>query len=122
MMHGAEYGRLGAAPVERRSRDDKIWATASLALDIDQEPDAAPLWIGVVSFDRVADDLLRHGKGDLLSVSGRVQLNRWNDRRTGEARRQLQIVAGSLISARTVRSSGGRRRDSRPLEPAGGAA
>lgn len=121
MMLSAVYGRLGADPIERRTRDDKTWATASLALDIDQEPDAAPLWIGIVAFGRVADDLLRHAKGDLISVAGRVQLNRWNDRRTGERREQLQIVADSLISARTVRPSAGRRREGSRLEPAGGA-
>ncbi|MEY9831020.1 single-stranded DNA-binding protein [Sinorhizobium fredii] len=64
MMHGCIYGRLGGDPVERRTRDDNVWATGSLAVNIDQEQDAPPLWIGIVAFGRLADDLLRHRKGD----------------------------------------------------------
>jgi single-strand DNA-binding protein len=62
-------------------------------------------WVGVVAFGRCAEDLLRHDKGELVSVSGRVQVNRWAGS-DGEEREQLQVVADSIVSARTVRPAG----------------
>ncbi len=83
---------------------------ASVAVSIGEHDDS-PLWVGIVAFGRVADDLLRHAKGDLISASGRVQRNSWTTQ-AGEKREQLQIVANSVISSRTVRpSSGGRRQE-----------
>lgn len=113
MMQASAYGRLGGDPRRIETRTEKTMAVGSLAVDVHDgrgEADAAPLWLGIVAFGRVADDLLRHVKGDLLSVSGRLQRNVWTDRKTGEVREQLQVVADALVSARTVRPGGGRKR------------
>jgi single-strand DNA-binding protein len=110
MMHASAYGRLGQDPTERESQAGKKWVTVSLAVDIAMDADQPPFWLRVVAFGKVAEMLLRHGKGDLLSVSGRAQINRWTDRQSGQAREQIQIVADSLVSARTVRPSGGKRK------------
>ncbi len=64
--------------------------------------------MGIVGFGRVAESLLKHKRGDMLSAAGRVQLNTWATD-GGEQRRQFQIVADSVISARTVRPGGGRK-------------
>jgi single-strand DNA-binding protein len=109
MMQASVYGRLGGDPTERVSQAGKTWVTASLALDIDDQ-DGPPFWLRVVAFGKVAETLCRHGKGDLLSVSGQIQVNRWIDRQSGEKREQLEIVADAVISARTVRPSGGKKR------------
>ena len=45
-------------------------------------------------------ELLRHAKGDPLSVTGRLQANTWTSRE-GEERRQLQIVADAIVRAAT---------------------
>lgn len=37
----------------------------------------ATYWLGVVAFGKQADDLARHRKGDMVSVSGSLQLNQW---------------------------------------------
>ena len=46
---------------------------ASLAVTIESresgETGEGTLWLDVVSFGRVADDLARHAKGDLVSVA-----------------------------------------------------
>lgn len=102
----AAYGRLGADPVQRQSQNGKEWATASIAVAIAEDEDRPPLWFGIVAFGRMAETLCRHSKGDLVSVSGRLQLNRWQDR-DGNGREQLQIVADALVSTRTVRPGGG---------------
>lgn len=104
----AAYGRLGGDPVERTAQSGKTWATASLA--VNGGDDKPTLWVSVVAFDRAAQDLCRHAKGDHVSVSGRLQLNKWNDHE-GKEREQLQVVVDALVSARSVRPAGGRRHD-----------
>lgn len=108
MMQASAYGRLGQDPRSITTKSGKPMAVASIAVAIDDSSDAPPLWIGIIAFGNVADDLLRHGKGDLLSASGRVQRTTWTTQ-AGEKREQLQIVADAIVSARTVRPSGGKR-------------
>ncbi len=107
-MQAAAYGRLGQDPRSINTKSGKPMVTASIATSIGEQDDP-PLWIGVVAFGRVAEDLERHSKGDLISVSGRVQMSRWTSS-AGEKREQMQIVADSVVSSRTVRPSGGRPR------------
>jgi single-strand DNA-binding protein len=105
----AIYGRLGRDPEQRTSQAGNPWATATLAVNLAEDDDAPPVWFGVTAFGKVAEILCKHSKGDLISVSGRLKLNRWRGQ-DGEEREQLQIVADSIVSARSVRPSGGRRR------------
>ncbi len=100
--HLALYGRLGRDPHAIETRTGKPMAAANIAVEIGRSGEGEPLWLGILAFGHVAEDLLRHRKGDLLSAFGRVQRHTWttND---GEAREQLQIIAESVISARTVR-------------------
>lgn len=102
----AIYGRLGADPVERQGQSGKTFTTASLAVQLGDGDDAT--WFSLIAFGRTGEQLARHAKGDLVSAAGRLQLNRWTGR-DGEARERLQVVADSLISARTVRPGGGRK-------------
>lgn len=103
------YGRLGQAPRAIETRSGKAMAVASLAVAVGDDADAPPLWLGLVAFDRVAEDLLRHDKGELLSASGRLQRRNWTAQ-DGTEHEQLQIVVDVIVSARTVRPSGGRKR------------
>lgn len=107
--HIAAYGRLGADPVQRQSQAGKPWATASLAVQIGEGDDAPPQWFQLVAFGRVAETLAGHAKGDLVSVAGKLQLNRWQDR-DGKDHERLQILADAVLSARSVRP-GGRKRE-----------
>lgn len=104
----AAYGRLGADPRAVETRSGKPMTVATLAVDLG-EADGPPLWLGIVAFGRLADELQRHHKGDLVSVSGRLQVRHWTDT-AGTAREQLQVVADALVSARTVRPGGRKRR------------
>ena len=111
----AVYGRLGSDPHEHATRTGKPMATASLAVSVpDRSRDAdegaeETLWLNVVAFGRVAESLAGHSKGDPVSVSGRLQFSRYQAR-DGADREQWQIVADALVSARTVRPRGGRRK------------
>ena len=86
-------------------------AVSSVAIDVsrgDEEQEQPALWVGIVCFGRVADSLLKHKQGDLISASGRVQMNRWKGQ-DGTDHEQLQVIADSLLSARAIRPGGGRR-------------
>lgn len=108
--HVALYGRLGEEPKEIATSSGAPMAAASLAVAIEEHgvEDPPPLWVGVLAFGRLAEELLRHHKGDLLSVAGRLRRKRWTDRE-GREREQLELLADALVSARTVRPAGGRR-------------
>ena len=111
----AVYGRLGSDPREHVTSKGGAMATASLAVDVPDRSQGAEggatetLWLRVTAFGRVADDLLLCAKGDPVSASGRLQFSRYQAR-DGETREQWAIVADALVSARTVRPRGGRRK------------
>lgn len=105
----ALYGRCGSDPVLRKSAGGTDWATVNIAVQLDEAEGAASTWIGVRAFGRGAEALAKHAKGDLISVSGRLQLSRWRGQ-DGKDHEQFQLVADTVISARTVRAGGGRRK------------
>ena len=109
----AAYGRLGRDPRPVDTSSGKAMTVASVAVTVESresgETGEGTLWLDVVSFGRVADDLARHAKGDLVSVAGRMQLSRFTSSTSGEVRESWQVVADALVSARTVRPKGGRR-------------
>lgn len=109
MIQAAAYGRLGDEPRSFDTKTGTRMVTAALAVNVDDPENSAPIWFRIITFGRVAEELLRHGKGDLVSVCGRVRRNSWKDR-DGNARERLEVIADAVISTRTVRPSGGRRK------------
>jgi single-strand DNA-binding protein len=108
-FQAAVHGRLGGDPRQIQTKTDTVMAVCSLAVSVDTRGEEQETeWLSVLAFGRVAEALLRHRKGDMLSAAGRVQLNTW-DADGGEQRRQFQIVADSVISSRTVGPGGGRK-------------
>ena len=101
----AAWGRLGSDPRSLETKTGTPMTTASLAVEVDDTGE--PEWLGIVTFNRQAEELARHGKGETVSVSGRLQRRTYTTR-SGEERQQLQVVADSLVSARSVRP--GKRR------------
>jgi single-strand DNA-binding protein len=100
----AAWGRLGGDPKAIDTKSGKPMTVANLAADVgDEEPE----WLGLVAFGNQAEALAKHGKGECISVAGRVQRRKWSDN-AGAEHQQLQVVADSVISARTVRPGGGK--------------
>lgn len=69
-----------------------------------------PVWLGeqqlsVLAFGRQADALAKHHKGELVSVAGNMQVSQWTGQ-NGETRQGWQVIADSVISARTARPGG----------------
>ena len=69
------------------------------------EDGQATFWLGVIAFGKQADALAKHQKGDLVSVAGNMQLNQWTGQ-DGGTQQGYQVLADSVISARTVRPGG----------------
>ena len=112
----AAYGRLGNDPRAIETKSGKPMTVATLAVDVG-EADAPPLWLGVVAFGRLADELLRHRKGDMLSASGRLQVRQYTGS-DGAQREQWQVVADAMVSARTVRPGARKARPADDAAPA----
>jgi len=107
MMQASLHGRLGRDPTNINTKSGTAMTTAPVAVTLDNET----LWVRVIGFAKVADALARHVKGEMISASGRVQLSKWTDQTTGQTRENLELIADTVISARTVRPSGGRKRE-----------
>ena len=119
-MQASVHGRLGKDPRSIQTQSGTAMTTAPIAVTIPaSKADAEPttLWFNVVAFGKLAELLLRHQSGETLNVAGTVQVSRWADQ-NGEAREQLQIIADSIISARTTRPSVGKKKQQSPQKAA----
>lgn len=102
------YGRLVADPNTRTTGKGTNMAMARLAVSLPcnaAEDGQATFWLGVLAFGKQADALARHVKGDLVSVVGNMQLNQWTGQ-DGGTQQGYQVIADSVLSARTVRPGG----------------
>ncbi|EFB8890527.1 single-stranded DNA-binding protein, partial [Escherichia coli] len=80
-------------------------ATASMAVPLpcsQADDGTATMWLSVLAFGRQADALAKHRKGELVSVAGNMQISQWTGQ-SGETRQGWQVIADSVISARTAR-------------------
>ncbi|MGA3767665.1 single-stranded DNA-binding protein, partial [Escherichia coli] len=83
-------------------------ATASMAVPLpcsQADDGTATMWLSVLAFGRQADALAKHQKGELVSVAGNMQVSQWTGQ-NGETRQGWQVIADSVISARTARPGG----------------
>ena len=104
------YGRLVADPQTRTTNSGISMTMGRLAVALPchaAEGGEVTFWLGVVAFGKQADALAGHVKGDLVSVAGAMQVNQWTGK-DGGTQQGYQVVADSVISARTARPGGKR--------------
>ncbi|HDG1668293.1 TPA: single-stranded DNA-binding protein [Kluyvera ascorbata] len=102
------YGRLVADPQTRTTGKGTNMAIGRLAVALPcnaADNGEATFWLGVIAFGKQADALAKHRKGDLVSVAGNMQVNQWTGQ-DGGIQTGYQVIADSVISARTVRPGG----------------
>ena len=118
MMQVSLYGRLGKDPQQIQTKTGTPMAAASVAVDVGQRDQEATVWVRVVCFNKLADQLAKHAKADPIAASGRLELSRWTGD-DGAERESWQLIADAIVSARTVRpgSTRGQKRD-QPTGPA----
>ena len=73
------------------------------------DADEETQWFNLISFGRAAETLARHQKGDLLAAMGPLYRSQFTGR-DGTEREGWSLTVESIVSARTVRPSGGRKR------------
>ena len=108
MNYCSLYGRLANDVRQIQMKiPDTAMVVCSIAVDIDSRDKQETERFGLVCFGGHAKSLVRHAKGEPLSVSGRLQLN--IDQNEQDVRvRQLRVVVDSLIGARSARPGGKR--------------
>ncbi|EKB3333048.1 single-stranded DNA-binding protein [Salmonella enterica subsp. enterica serovar Chandans] len=104
----AAYGRIAADIQTKTTSNGNNMAFTRMAVSLPcrtAENGEAVMWLDVMAFGKQADALAKHTKGDLVSVSGQLQINQWTGQ-DGGTHSGYAMVADSVISARTVRPGG----------------
>lgn len=105
----AGHGRLSSKPQPRNTKSGISMAAAFMYLaDTAQDENADDLNVSLVAFNKVADQLLKLDKGELLSVSGDLKINEWQ---TNEGtQRKVQIVVQDIVSNKVTRPGGRKKK------------
>lgn len=94
------YGLLVADPQTRTMNSGTSMTIGRLAVALPchaAEGGEVTFWLGVVAFSKQADALAGHVKGDLVSVSGTMQINQWTGK-DGSTQQGYQVVADIPVS------------------------
>lgn len=108
MIRASVYGRLGADPVERKTKNGDVMATANLAVQAGRDHDQTQ-WFNLIAFGKTGEALMRHAKGDLLGAMGPLYKSRYTS--NGEEREGWSLTCESIVSAQTVRPGGGKKKN-----------
>ncbi|HIC0120595.1 TPA: single-stranded DNA-binding protein [Escherichia coli] len=117
----AAYGRLVDDPQVKQTSKGTPMTLARMAVSVpchNADDGQATLWLAVTAFGKQADALAKHHKGNLLSVAGNMQISQWTGQ-NGETRQGWQVIADSVISARTAHPVGNRRKTTEQQQNAG---
>lgn len=104
----AVHGRLVADVQVKTTSNDNQMAITRLAVSVPcrtAESGESTLWLEMLAFGKQSDALAKHRKGDMVSVSGVLQVNQWAAQ-GGDIKQRWQVIADSVISARTARPGG----------------
>lgn len=128
-------GRIAFPPESRTTAGGKTMVTTKIPVAEKYNGKEKTLWVKVVAFGAVAEQVMQFQKGDKVKVRGRVSLNEWTNK-NGEKRVDLECMVWEMVTAneqfapRAARESAPRsepQRQERPRqeeqrrpEPAGG--
>ena len=103
-MHATIYGRAAFDARQHLTKAGKPMTTLRLAVDVSNRdaPEQETLWIDALAFGRVADDLARVGKGQMVSAMGKVVRGQYTSKE-GEIRESWSLLTDAVITARTGR-------------------
>lgn len=107
----AAHGRLVSDVQSKNTTNGNSMALARMAVSLPchgANDGQSTFWLAVTAFGKQADFLAKHVKGDLISVSGSMNISQWTGQ-DGQVNTAYQVLADSVISAKTVRSGGSRR-------------
>ena len=110
MIYASIHGRLGTDPAVSTTKNDKPMTRVSVAVDVTpyNADDPESLWVGLLAFGQVAEDLQRAAKGEMVSAQGRMTRGRYIAK-DGSERESWTMIADSVVTARSARPSGKKR-------------
>lgn len=91
-------GRLGKDPEIRFSQGGTDIATFSLGVNSSFKKDAPPIWPSCTAFGKTAQIIAAClKKGSWVIVSGRLDIQKWQDSNTGQNREKAVIIVDSVV-------------------------
>lgn len=106
------HGRLGSDPEQKTTASGKEMVRASIAVDVTghNAEGEESLWISVLAFGRVAEQLARAARGETLAAMGKLTRGRFTGR-DGQERESWTLLADAVITARSARPAGRKKTD-----------
>ncbi len=105
-MIASIHGRLTADPVQRSTKAGKPMTTVTVAIDVTGNSDEQQtLFIGLLAFNRAADDLARASKGETCTAMGKVTKSVYTPA-GGEPRDNWSLLADTVVVAKSARPAG----------------
>lgn len=93
MIRSLATGKLRAKPEVKTGKAGKTFVLATMTADAS----AGSVWVNVIAFGEIADQLAALSARSVISVCGRSELSAWRDQKTGVACAGMRIVADDLI-------------------------
>jgi single-strand DNA-binding protein len=115
-MHATIYGRAAFDARQLTTKTGKPMTTLRLAVDVTNRDALEPetVWFNALAFGRVAEDLARIEKGQMVSAMGKVTRGQYITQE-GEVRESWSLLTDAIITARSGRP--GQRRSQDPNTP-----
>lgn len=115
MITASIHGRIGQDPATSQTKTGKAMTRCSIAVDVTghNASDEESVWVSVMAFNRVADDLARAEKGQTLSAMGRLTRSRYIGK-DGTERESWSLLADAVVSVKSARPPG--RKASAPAQ------
>ncbi len=105
-MIASVHGRLTADPVRRTTKAGKDMTTVTVAIDVTgNSEEQQTLFVGLLAFNRAADDLARAAKGETCTAMGKVTRSIYTPA-GGEPRESWSLLADSVLVSKSARPSG----------------
>jgi single-strand DNA-binding protein len=100
MNRTVAIGNLTRDPEGRQTHSGKNVANFGVAIN-GRRRDDQPLFIDVECWGQTAEFVVQYlQKGDKVAIDGRLKMDTWQDRNTGENRQRIRVVADSVESLR----------------------
>ncbi|MEA4884305.1 MAG: single-stranded DNA-binding protein [Clostridia bacterium] len=89
-------GRLGADPEMRATQSGMSVARFSLAVNRNDEAKTTD-WFEITCFGKVAETTAQYmKKGCQVGITARLQVEKWQDKQTGQNKSRVAIIAGQV--------------------------
>lgn len=89
-------GRLAGDPVSRLAKTGSAYVTARIAVN-SVSPESPSLWLNVIAFAEAGTALADYTKGELVTLSGRLELQKWHTA-AGQERESFRVTAETVGS------------------------